>query len=92
DFAEARQRLRDWVAASGTRLDRDRPTRQTAWPGEEPADPVEDIVIPDRAEDFRAFVEADVARRQAAEDAFYAHLGTDTETGEVFDDDDHLAE
>ena len=35
DFADARQRLRDWVAASGTRLDRDRPTRQTAWPGEE---------------------------------------------------------
>ena len=29
DFANARQRLRDWVAASGTRLDRDRPTRQT---------------------------------------------------------------
>ncbi|OJU41474.1 MAG: hypothetical protein BGN97_09865 [Microbacterium sp. 69-10] len=88
DFAETRQRLRDWVAASGTRLDRDRPTRQTAWPGEEPADPVEDIVIPDRAEDFRAFVEADVARRQAAEEAFYASLGVDPSTGEVPDDDD----
>ena len=32
DFAAARQRLRDWVAASGTRLDRDRPSRQTARP------------------------------------------------------------
>ena len=30
DFADARQRLRDWVAACGTRLDRDRATRQTA--------------------------------------------------------------
>lgn len=28
DFADARQRLREWVAASGTRLDRDRPTRE----------------------------------------------------------------
>ncbi len=37
DFALARARLRDWVAASGTRLDRDRPSRQTAWPGERPA-------------------------------------------------------
>lgn len=36
DFADARQRLRDWVAACSTRLDRDRPTRQTSWPGEEP--------------------------------------------------------
>ena len=31
DFADTRARLRDWVAASGTRLDRDRPTRQTTW-------------------------------------------------------------
>ena len=38
DFADARQRLRDWVATSGTRLDRDRPTRQTTWPGEAPAE------------------------------------------------------
>src|SRR5690625_7817495 len=38
DFADARQRLRDWVAASGTRLDRDRPTRQTIWAGEDDAD------------------------------------------------------
>ncbi|WP_448232279.1 hypothetical protein [Microbacterium lacticum] len=79
DFADARQRLRDWVAACGTRLDRDRATRQTAWPGEEPAEPIEDIQIADRAEDFRLFVEADIARRQAAEDAFYAELVTDHE-------------
>lgn len=88
DFAEARQRLRDWVTASGTRHDRDRPTRQYAWPGEEPTVPIEDVLIPDRAADFQAFVDADVARRQAAEDAFYASLGADTDTGEVPDDDD----
>ena len=74
DFADARQRLRDWVAASGTRLDRDRPTRQTPWPGEDPAPAIEDVVIADRDEDFRAFVEADIARRQEAEDAFFAQL------------------
>lgn len=88
DFADARQRLRDWVAACGTRLDRDRPTRQTAWPGETPTETIEDTVIPDRAADFRAFVDADVARRQAAEDAFYASLGADPATGEVRDDDE----
>ena len=86
DFADARQRLRDWVASSGTRLDRDRPTRQTAWPGEQPAQPVEDVVIADRAEDFRLFVDADVAARQAAEDAFCAGLDLDPATGEVPDD------
>jgi len=74
DFADTRARLRDWVAASGTRLDRDRPTRQTSWPGEDPAPAIEDIVIADREQDFRAFVEADVARRQEAEDAFFAAL------------------
>ena len=35
DFADARSRIRDWVAICGTRLDRDRPTRQTLWPGEQ---------------------------------------------------------
>lgn len=81
DFADARQRLRDWVAAAGTRLDRDRPTRHTAWPGEEPAEPVEDIIIPDRDEDFVAWMIADVAARRQAEDDFYA--GLDPSTGEV---------
>lgn len=81
DFADARQRLRDWVAASGTRLDHDRPTRQTAWPGEEPAEPVEDTVILDRDQDFVDFAYADVAHRRAAEDEFYRHL--DPRTGEV---------
>lgn len=81
DFADARGRLRDWVAASGTRLDRDRPTRQTVWPGEERAEPVEDIVMVNRDEDFVKFVIADVARRREAERAFYQHL--DPDTGEL---------
>ena len=72
DFADARQRLRDWVAACGTRLDRDRPTRQTAWPGEDPAEPVEDRIIENRDQDFVQFVLDDVAARRQAEDEFYA--------------------
>jgi len=75
DFADARQRLRDWVAVSGTRLERDRPTRQTTWPGEPPADAVEDDVIGNRDEDFVQFVVDDVARRRDAEAAFYSDVG-----------------
>ena len=72
DFADARQRLHDWVAISGTRLERDRPTRQTSWPGELPADAVGDLVISDRDVDFVQFVVDDVARRREAEAAFLA--------------------
>ncbi len=91
DFADARARLRDWVAASGTRIDRDRPTRQTTWPGEEPGPPVEDVVIADRDAEFVEFVQAQVRRRQEAEDEFYASLDDDLDldvdpaTGEVRD-------
>lgn len=74
DFAEARLRLRDWVAASGTRLDRDRPTRQAIWPGQDAPDPVEETVIADRDADFVTFVNADLARRRDAEQRFYASL------------------
>ena len=83
DFADARARLREWVAASGTRLDRDRPTRQTAWPGEEPPEPVEDVFVADRDRDFVDYVAAQVAERRAAEDAFYAGADVDPDTGEV---------
>lgn len=72
DFALAQLRLRDWVAASGTRLDRDRPTRQTVWPGEPGVGPVVERSIADRDADFVEFVRTDVARRQGAEDAFIA--------------------
>ena len=81
DFADARNRLREWVAASGTRLDRDRPTRQTTWPGEASAEPVEEVPITDRDEDFVAFVIADVERRRQTEEDFYASL--DPDTGEI---------
>jgi hypothetical protein len=81
DFADARGRLRDWVAASGTRRDRDRPTRQTPWPGEEHSQEVVEQVIHDREADFIEFVLEQVRAREAAEDAFYANI--DFETGEV---------
>jgi len=71
------------VAASGTRLDRDRPTRQTVWPGEDPVAPIEDVEIVNRDQDFVDFVIADVSRRQQAEDDFIATLNVDPQTGEV---------
>ncbi|QAY64845.1 hypothetical protein ET495_10175 [Xylanimonas allomyrinae] len=64
DFADARHRLRDWVAACGTRLDRDRPTRTTMWPGEPPEPVAGDQAITDRDADFAAFVDDDVASRR----------------------------
>lgn len=67
DFADARHRLREWVATSGTRLDRDRPTRQTSWPGEEPSNPAPEREIEHRDEDFVAFVRADIAARRQVE-------------------------
>ncbi|MGO1539875.1 MAG: hypothetical protein ACTHZ9_05230 [Leucobacter sp.] len=81
DFVDARQRLRDWVSASGTRLDRDRPTRQITWPGEEPAPPVEDVIIEDRDDEFVGFVLAEVAKRREQEESFFQSL--DERTGEV---------
>jgi len=76
DFADARQRLRDWVATSGTRLERDRPTRQTSWPGEPPAEAAEDAVVSDREQDFMVFVVDDVSRRHDAEAIFYRRART----------------
>ena len=81
DFADARMRLREWVAACGTRLDRDRPTRQVVWPGEEPGQPIEDTPIIDRDAEFVEFVMADVERRREAEEAFFQSF--DPRTGEV---------
>ncbi|EGD44031.1 hypothetical protein NBCG_01619 [Nocardioidaceae bacterium Broad-1] len=65
DFAEARNRLRDWVSTCGTRLDRDRPTRRTVWPGEPVATPQGETQIIDRDADFEAYVAADLATRRA---------------------------
>ena len=65
DFADARERLRDWVATCGTRLGRDRPTRQTIWPGEPPEDTADDeVAIANRREDFHWFVSDDVSARR----------------------------
>lgn len=71
DFADARMRLREWVQACGTKIDRDRPTRQTAWPGEPAFPTITETVIADRDVDFVRFVIADVAARRAEEDAYY---------------------
>ncbi len=67
DFADARHRLRDWVAACGTRLDRDRPTRTTVWPGEPPEAIASDQAITDREADFARFVEDDAASRHRSD-------------------------
>lgn len=72
DFAIARERLRDWVTTSGTRVDRDRATRIAAWPGGEadewtPPDTAE-YPIENRNEDFIAFVEEQVAAREQEQD------------------------
>ena len=58
DFHTARRRPAN-ATASGTRLDRDRPTRITTWPGEDPADAPEDIRIGHRDRDFIAFLLAE---------------------------------
>jgi hypothetical protein len=68
DFAEARNRLREWVSTAGCRLDRDRPTRQTTWPGETPIETSPEVVIVDRNADFYQFVADDVAARRRIED------------------------
>ncbi|HXH78375.1 hypothetical protein [Nocardioides sp.] len=67
DFGESKHRLREWVSTSGTRLDRDRPTRQTPWPGE-PDEPTRgEVVIIDRDLEFEEFVRQDVLRRRRIE-------------------------
>jgi hypothetical protein len=67
EFAEARHRLREWVSICGTRLDRDRPTRQTTWPGESPADPGTEVEIHNRDVDFEEFVSEDLRQRLRVE-------------------------
>lgn len=76
DFAEARHRLREWVSTCGTKLDRDRPTRLTIWPGEEPAEPGVEVLIEDREADFLAFVLQDVTTRRRIEERVRAIAGT----------------
>ena len=68
EFADSRQRLREWVAICGTRLDRDRPTRQTTWPGDSVVDLSGEVEITNRASDFTKFVHEDVSRRSRVEE------------------------
>jgi hypothetical protein len=63
DFAEARNRLREWVATCGTRLDRDRPTRQTNWPGEPAVESGPQTFLANRDEDFVTFLISDINSR-----------------------------
>ena len=68
DFADARNRLREWVSTCGTKLDRDRPTRVTTWPGEAPSAPASEVAIEDRDADFVDYVLHDVAARRRIKD------------------------
>lgn len=68
DFAECRNRLREWVSTAGCRLDRDRPTRQTPWPGEALRECGGEVEIVDRYADFVQFVLDDVAARRRIEE------------------------
>ena len=74
DFMEAQTRLRFWVQACGTKIDRDRPTRQTSWPGEPAYPTIAEVIINNRDLDFVRFVIADVAARRAEEDAHYRRI------------------
>ncbi|ACZ31364.1 hypothetical protein Xcel_2348 [Xylanimonas cellulosilytica DSM 15894] len=79
DFADARKRLRDWVAACGTSATSDRPTLVPAWPGDDldATDVGPDRILTDRTEDFRAVVNADIAYRDAVLAANVAVLDMD---------------
>jgi len=72
DFVPARERLRDWTAIAGTKLDSDRPTRQTVWPGETLPAVQHERTIQNREQDFEQFVKDDVEARRRAEEAFYS--------------------
>lgn len=67
DFSDAQARLRVWVSTCGTKLDRDRPTRQSVWPGEPAAVVALEVQIQDRDADFRQFVRDDIAARRRIE-------------------------
>jgi hypothetical protein len=67
DLSDSRRRLRDWVQRCGTTLTEDRPTRRTAWPGEEAATGPVPAAITDREADFGVFVTDNVARRRRIE-------------------------
>lgn len=71
NFAIARERLRDWVMIAGSRLDRDRPTRITEWPGGEAEDwtapGTNERPVIERTKDFLTFVEEEVKKRASSQ-------------------------
>ncbi|MTE24624.1 hypothetical protein [Microbacterium sp. ZXX196] len=81
DFEDSCRRLRDKVAACGSRGDSDRPTRQAIWPGEEEPPHQIPVILDNRAKDFVAYVSSLVTERKQREEAFYASL--DLRTGEL---------
>lgn len=84
ELAEARNRLADWVARSGTGLTEDRTTQITLWPGEPgfgdqsswSAQSTRPRQITDRAADFEAWLADDIAQRRRMEDAVRNELHT----------------
>ena len=62
---------------NGLATQADRPTRQAVWPGEDEYPAPVETTIANRDADFTQFVRDDVARRQAIEDEFYAHLAAE---------------
>lgn len=67
DFTDARARLREWVSTCGTRIDRDRPTRRTSWPGEPDTTNAGESPIVNRRADFEQFLAEDVTARKTAD-------------------------
>lgn len=72
DSAVTQKRLRELVTIAGTKLDRDRETRPTIWPGETPAQEIRETSIDDREADFFAFVEVDLEHRRQLQRALSA--------------------
>jgi hypothetical protein len=88
DLDEWKLRMREAVAALGTRVDQDRPHQAAPWPGEPAPDPEDappPVDLADRRADFLAVVAWDVARRRAIEARFY-QLAADANPD---DDPDH---
>ena len=80
-FSEARGRLREWVATCGSKLDVDRATRRTMWPGESAPPTAPECQITDRRADFAGWVANDVARRREQSTARLGELFLRTESG-----------
>ncbi|MDR1187742.1 MAG: hypothetical protein LBK95_09870 [Bifidobacteriaceae bacterium] len=72
DFEEWKHRMREQVAATGTRADQDRPDRAVLWPGQPPSaagEQMPPVDLSDRRRDFHAVLAWRVARRRAVDGA-----------------------